>query len=109
MSEETKALESMIGEEYKYGFTTDVEYEDFPKGISENIIRELSSRKDEPEWMLEFRLGDALRAVDRADRAALALRGRVRVGRRGERARGRRNDGGRRQPGGRCAARHGQY
>ena len=56
MSDETKALESMIGEEYKYGFTTDVEYEDFPKGISENIIRELSNRKDEPEWMLEFRL-----------------------------------------------------
>ena len=56
MSEETKALESMIGEEYKYGFTTDVEYEDFPKGISEDIIRELSSRKEEPEWMLEFRL-----------------------------------------------------
>ena len=56
MSEETKALESMIGEEYKYGFTTDVEYEDFPKGISEDIIRELSARKEEPEWMTEFRL-----------------------------------------------------
>lgn len=45
MSEEVKALESMIGEEYKYGFTTDVEYEDFPKGISEEIVRELSKEK----------------------------------------------------------------
>lgn len=53
---ETEALESMIGEEYKYGFSTDVEYEEFPKGINEDIIRELSARKEEPEWMLEFRL-----------------------------------------------------
>ena len=53
---ETKAIESMIGEEYKYGFTTDVEYEDFPKGINEDIIRELSARKQEPEWMTDFRL-----------------------------------------------------
>ncbi|WP_440998892.1 Fe-S cluster assembly protein SufB [Fodinibius sp. SL11] len=53
---ETEALESMVGGEYKYGFTTDVEYEDFPKGINEDIIREISRRKDEPEWVLEFRL-----------------------------------------------------
>ncbi|MCC5905894.1 MAG: Fe-S cluster assembly protein SufB [Balneolaceae bacterium] len=53
---ETKALESMIGEEYKYGFTTDVEYEDFPKGINEDVVRLISEKKDEPEWMTEFRL-----------------------------------------------------
>ncbi len=53
---ETQALESMIGEEYKYGFSTDIEYEDFPKGLNEDIIRELSAIKEEPEWMLEFRL-----------------------------------------------------
>ncbi|MFA5668382.1 MAG: Fe-S cluster assembly protein SufB [Balneolaceae bacterium] len=53
---ETKALEEMIGEEYKHGFTTNVEYEDFPKGINEDIIRKLSARKNEPEWMTEFRL-----------------------------------------------------
>lgn len=53
---ETEALESMVGGEYKYGFNTDVEYEDFPKGINEDIIREISRRKDEPEWVLEFRL-----------------------------------------------------
>jgi Fe-S cluster assembly protein SufB len=53
---ETEALESMVGGEYKYGFTTDVEYEDFPSGINEDIIREISRRKDEPEWVTEFRL-----------------------------------------------------
>ncbi|MDZ7714922.1 MAG: Fe-S cluster assembly protein SufB [Balneolaceae bacterium] len=53
---ETEALESMVGGEYKYGFTTDVEYEEFPKGINEDIVREISRRKNEPEWMLEFRL-----------------------------------------------------
>lgn len=53
---ETKALESMIGEEYKYGFTTDVEYEDFPTGLNEDIVRLISERKEEPEWMTEFRL-----------------------------------------------------
>lgn len=53
---ETEAMESMIGGEYKYGFTTDIEYEDFPKGINEDIIREISRRKDEPEWVTEFRL-----------------------------------------------------
>ena len=56
LSDGVKELESMIGEEYKYGFTTDVEYEDFPKGISEEIVRELSRVKDEPEWMTDFRV-----------------------------------------------------
>jgi Fe-S cluster assembly protein SufB len=43
-------------EDYKYGFVTDIEIEDFPKGLSEDIIRLLSSKKNEPEWLLEFRL-----------------------------------------------------
>lgn len=53
---ETKALEAMIGEEYKYGFSTDIEYEEFPLGINEDVIRLISEKKDEPEWMTEFRL-----------------------------------------------------
>jgi Fe-S cluster assembly protein SufB len=53
---QTEEMESMIGEDYKYGFTTNVEYEDFPKGINEEIIREISSRKNEPEWVTDFRL-----------------------------------------------------
>lgn len=42
--------------EYEFGFTTDIEYEDFPIGLNEDIIRKISKRKDEPEWMTEWRL-----------------------------------------------------
>src|SRR6056300_245594 len=41
---------------YKYGFVTDVEMEKAPKGLNEDIIRFISAKKDEPEWMLEWRL-----------------------------------------------------
>ncbi len=43
-------------QDYKYGFTTDIENEDFPKGLNEGIIRKISEIKQEPEWLLEFRL-----------------------------------------------------
>lgn len=42
--------------EYKYGFVTELETEDVPKGLNEDIIRLISSKKNEPEWMLEQRL-----------------------------------------------------
>ncbi len=42
--------------EYKYGFVSDIEVEEFPKGINEDIVRKISQRKNEPEWLLEFRL-----------------------------------------------------
>ena len=42
--------------EYKYGFVTSVETEAFPKGLSEEIITKLSHIKEEPEWLLDFRL-----------------------------------------------------
>ena len=42
--------------DYKYGFVTDIETEEFPKGLNENIIRLISARKEEPEWLLEYRL-----------------------------------------------------
>jgi Fe-S cluster assembly protein SufB len=43
-------------DDYKYGFTTDVEVESFPKGLSEDVIRRISEKKGEPEFMLDFRL-----------------------------------------------------
>jgi Fe-S cluster assembly protein SufB len=46
----------LTAREYKYGFYTDIETEDFPKGLSEDIIRKISEVKDEPEFILEFRL-----------------------------------------------------
>jgi Fe-S cluster assembly protein SufB len=42
--------------EYKYGFTTDIETESIPKGLNEDVIRLISKKKNEPEWMLAFRL-----------------------------------------------------
>ncbi|MBP9674029.1 MAG: Fe-S cluster assembly protein SufB [Bacteriovoracaceae bacterium] len=42
--------------DYKYGFTTDIESEVFPRGLNEDIIRLLSAKKNEPEWLLNFRL-----------------------------------------------------
>ncbi len=53
---EAKAVETAASRKYKYGFTTKVEYEEFPRGLNEDIVREISRRKDEPEWLLEFRL-----------------------------------------------------
>lgn len=43
-------------DEYKYGFTTDIETEYLPKGIDENIVRTISEMRHEPEWLLDFRL-----------------------------------------------------
>lgn len=42
--------------DYKYGFITDIETEDFPKGLNEEIIHRISSKKSEPKWMLDYRL-----------------------------------------------------
>lgn len=43
-------------DEYKFGFTTDIETEYLPKGLDENIVRTISEMRDEPEWLLDFRL-----------------------------------------------------
>ena len=53
--ETIETLEQATGK-YKYGFVTDIESEKAPKGLNEDIIRFISAKKDEPEWMLEWRL-----------------------------------------------------
>lgn len=55
-SEQDKLLEEVTGREYQYGFHTDIEMDVLPKGLNEDVIREISRRKEEPEFMLEFRL-----------------------------------------------------
>ena len=52
----TATVELLANREYKYGFTTDIETETIAKGLSEDTIRLISEKKNEPEWMLEFRL-----------------------------------------------------
>ncbi|MCD6660262.1 MAG: Fe-S cluster assembly protein SufB [Lentimicrobium sp.] len=49
-------LEEVTQSEYKYGFYTDIEMETAPKGLSEDTIRFISAKKNEPEWLLQFRL-----------------------------------------------------
>ena len=51
-----EALESHLASDYKYGFVTDIETDSLPPGLDEDIIRALSAKKKEPEWMLEYRL-----------------------------------------------------
>ncbi|MGP1501807.1 MAG: Fe-S cluster assembly protein SufB [Bergeyella cardium] len=48
--------EDLKNKEYEAGFYTDIEYEDFPTGLNEDIIRMISAKKEEPEWMTEWRL-----------------------------------------------------
>lgn len=54
--EQNNILEEVTQGEYKYGFYTDIETETAPRGLTEDTIRFISAKKNEPEWMLEFRL-----------------------------------------------------
>src|SRR5580765_4564749 len=56
MSTSTETIEELATREYKYGFYTDVESETIPKGLSEDVVRLISQKKQEPEWLLEWRL-----------------------------------------------------
>lgn len=49
-------IENITESDYKYGFVSDIEIEEFPKGLNEDIIRKISARKNEPDWLLDFRL-----------------------------------------------------
>ncbi len=56
MSTETRTIEALATQEYKYGFESDVEAETIPRGLSEDVVRRISELKGEPEWLLEWRL-----------------------------------------------------
>src|SRR6201996_2549018 len=58
-------MQALADQKYKYGFVTDIESETAPKGLNEDIIRFISAKKDEPEWLLEWRV--------RAHRARLTM------------------------------------
>ena len=49
-------IKDITEQEYKYGFTTDVETDIVPAGLNEDIVRLISAKKHEPAWLLEFRL-----------------------------------------------------
>src|SRR5919198_2279931 len=52
----TSTIQELANREYKYGFYTDIETESVPRGLSEDIIRLISAKKGEPDWLLEWRL-----------------------------------------------------
>ncbi len=56
MDKNQQIIDSAISQEYEYGFTTDIEQETIPPGLNEDVIRLISSKKDEPEWLLDWRL-----------------------------------------------------
>jgi Fe-S cluster assembly protein SufB len=56
MSTETDTIEQLANQEYKWGFVTDIEADAAPKGLSEGTVRFISAKKQEPEWLLEWRL-----------------------------------------------------
>jgi Fe-S cluster assembly protein SufB len=56
VNETRDRVAEIAGEKYKYGFVTDIEMERAPKGLNEDVVRFISAKKGEPEWMLEWRL-----------------------------------------------------
>ena len=56
MSADLKTIEKMTGQEYKYGFVTDIEQESIPPGLNEDVVRLISAKKNEPDFLLQWRL-----------------------------------------------------
>ena len=56
VDDDRSTIEQTVLSEYKYGFVTDIEADEAPKGLSDDTIRFISAKKNEPEWMLEWRL-----------------------------------------------------
>src|SRR5712692_10383455 len=56
MSTSTNTIQELATREYKYGFFTDIEQEAIPRGLNEDIVRLISAKKSEPEWLLAWRL-----------------------------------------------------
>jgi len=54
--ETRETVEGLTAQKYKYGFTTDIAMDAFPKGLNEDIVRLISAKKREPEWLLAWRL-----------------------------------------------------
>ena len=55
-NDQNKILTEVTNDDYKYGFVSDIEADEIPKGLNEDIVRLISSKKNEPDWLLEYRL-----------------------------------------------------
>ena len=57
MTDATDLLDGVVGGEYRYGFVTDLDAEMVPVGLGESVVRLIASKHDEPEWLVQWRLG----------------------------------------------------
>jgi len=53
MSESTRTIEELTESDYEYGFSTDLDTDIAPPGLDESVVRLISAKKDEPEWLLD--------------------------------------------------------
>ncbi len=56
MNTEQQTIQKNLDQDYKYGFVTDIEMDEFPQGLNEDIVKMISAKKKEPEFMTEWRL-----------------------------------------------------
>ncbi|HCV43191.1 MAG TPA: Fe-S cluster assembly protein SufB, partial [Bacteroidetes bacterium] len=56
MSTDSNTIEELANREYKYGFVTDIESDTAPRGLNEDTVRFIAAKKNEPEWLIEWRL-----------------------------------------------------
>ena len=56
MAKQDETIEQLANREYQWGFVTDIESDSIPPGLSEDVVRLISAKKNEPEFMLEWRL-----------------------------------------------------
>ena len=74
--EQNQVVKDVIDQKYEYGFTTDVHTEIIEKGLNEDVVRLISQKKGEPDWMLEFRL-KSLQLLEDAQGAKMGSRARA--------------------------------
>ena len=55
-TDDKSLIDNVTEGDYRYGFTTDIDTDVIPRGLNEDVIRLISAKKDEPDWLLEFRL-----------------------------------------------------
>ena len=72
MSTATEQIKELANTEYKYGFVTEVEQDIVPKGLNEDVIRLISAKKGEPEWLLVWRLKKSWRKPVRPESVGTA-------------------------------------
>ena len=65
-----RAIEDLANQEYKYGFVTEIESDTIPPGLNEDVVRLISEKKNEPEWLLEWRLRALHRFLEMAEKDA---------------------------------------